>query len=846
MESLRSELLNRRLDDIAAQYSSTFEWIFSEGSLQFVPWLLKGNGAYWFEGKPAAGKSTLMKYIYQNDRTEEMLQQWARSGQLIQASFFFYHRGTTAQKSFSGLLQSILYQILRRVPELCSRIPTSVLPKKNSSNRYTWDLASLRRTFSWILSQQKSKLFICLFIDALDEFDGHLELISEFMASFISTEQAVHCKICFSSRPREIIQNRFGQFPNFRIHDYTKTDIRMYTEGRLLESPGLEEALRVSREEREKVDRVADQIINQADGVFLWVRLALDDIIKALSQCQGVSAHDLEMLLQLLPPELEAFYTSITERIPQYFRWESYLALDVTLRTDELIGLRELFEIITCWPCKTLQECFEQRRLADSGSGPPINHKNLSSFLKKLKDSCGGLLEIDERQGRMRLMHETVRAFLIKPTFRQLVLGKIAIFRPQNGYTELAKYYLTEVQHFDRFYHPKPGLYQDFGEKAAKYCFLAESTTGACQFDLIESFNPRKPQEFIESSPPWFLPPGTSGIHFAVVSNLLLYMRRKFEATEGISRVDLNAEHPLFPHLCRAAMYFCKNATFRDSDKRFEYGPLAKLLIDKGVDTKTPFHGVTPFEWLLTRQTKFRNHPHIFRYYPRPGHPGEPALHVIKALIDAGEDPNVGLCETKIRKGEQSWKPLHFSSGSVAHLLLEKNADVNSKGPRGMTPLDVAIRTYGKHRYLHRFERPEATLDLLIRNEGLISSSGMKYLPACISRLKHYGHDVENMHTLPQRSEEMGYLSKKDVVLAPVQRIHPKVSRTCLTFCGCCCSADVDDGGCCTGCVELCALVLDCCCVSCCSYGFSTKVLACCVEDDVEDRDDGCYCCCVM
>lgn len=807
-----------------------------------------------------------MKYIYRNQQTAEILQQWARSGQLIQCSFFFHHRGATAQKSFDGLLQSILRQILQSAPELCQRIPASALPRKSNLNRYTWDLAGLRRTLSWILNQRKFELYICLFIDALDEFDGHLELISEFMASLIGheTEQAVvHCKICFSSRPREIIQDHFQQFPNFRIHDYTKKDIRTYTEGRLLESSDLAEAMSASREEREKVDRVADKIIDQSDGVFLWVRLALDDITKALSQRQIASADELETLLQNIPPELDEFYRSITERIPQDFRWEAYLALDVLLRADERLGLIELYEIITCWPCRTLQGCYEQRQrlLASSKSSPPRNHKNTTRFLQELKDNCGGLLEIDEDEGRMRLMHETVRAFLCKPAFRQLILGQTAIFRPQNGYTELAKFFLARVQYFDHIdlssflirmnkdldekrIAETPDLYQKLGEEAAKYCFLSETTTGVCQYEMIESFNPvepRQPRDGKTSS--WFLAPETSGTHFAVVSNLLLYMQRKFQTTEDTSLVDSNAENRLFPHLCRAAMYFGMDDKPRDVNKRFDYGSLARLLIDKGVDQKALIQGVTPFEWLLTRQTRFRYHPHLFRYYPRPGHLGDSVVHVVQALIDAGEDPNLGFCENaKTRKGKEPWKPLHFSSGPMAQMLLERHANVNAKGPRGMTPLDVAIRTYGKHRDHSRLEAPASTLDLFIRNDGLISSTGLKYLPLCMSRLQEDGHDVRNLQGLPQRSIEMKFLSTKDSVMAPVLRAHPRGSRMCLNHCGCCGDdghEDDDGDSCCEGC---------CCCFidedGCCPWCISTKLFTSCVDDDVEN--DGYNCCCVM
>lgn len=258
-------------------------------------------------------------------------------------------------------------------------------------------------------------LRICLFIDALDEFDGHLELISEFMTNLIchDADRSICCKICFSSRPREIIRDNFGQYPG--------RDIRIYTEGRLSESLDIAKAMRSSREARDEAGRVAEKIIDKADGAFLWVSLALDDMIKALSQNESPSIVDLESLLQNIPPELDDFYGLIIERVPNDFRWEAYLALDVILRAEE-IGLRDLFGIIRCWPCETLRECYKQRSIVFAES----ESESISKFLRILKDSCGGFIEIDEDEKGVRLMHETVRDFLSRPTFRQLFLGKMA------------------------------------------------------------------------------------------------------------------------------------------------------------------------------------------------------------------------------------------------------------------------------------------------------------------------------------------------------------------------------------------------------------------------------------
>ena len=51
----------------------TFEWPFGEPELGFLTWLTAGQGLYWIRGKPASGKSMLMKMAYNDQRTKESL-----------------------------------------------------------------------------------------------------------------------------------------------------------------------------------------------------------------------------------------------------------------------------------------------------------------------------------------------------------------------------------------------------------------------------------------------------------------------------------------------------------------------------------------------------------------------------------------------------------------------------------------------------------------------------------------------------------------------------------------------------------------------------------------------------
>lgn len=803
LKSLWLEVLDRRLTDISAQYQSTFEWMFSDDSLEFVPWLHKGNGAYWVEGKPGAGKSTLMKYVFKDKRTKEFLELWSQSGTLVQASFFFHHRGSTVQKSFEGLLQSILHQILKEVPKLCRNIPLSFLLVQDK-RQISWSLSSLRQAFLSIQRQQETKLDLCLFIDALDEFDGHLELISEFMKSLIDQERgsAVRCKICFSSRPRQIIQNSFGQYPNFRIHEHTEGDIRTYTEGRLTESPDLFKLLKSTGKALEQAASFSDKILRKAEGVFLWVRLALDDIVKVLSQQQSSSINDFESVLQQVPPELDEFYKLIIERIPQDFRWEAYITLEILLRDEAELALEDIHHITTCLGYQTTRECYAQRKRLGDKAG-------LSIFLRKLKDECGGLIEIDEEERRIQLMHETVRTFVNRPTFKQLMFGQNHIFRPQNGYTELAKFYLTGLQYFNGDYNDGTLMAESrslkywedkLSPRCMRYCYMAEKSTGTCQYELMESFIPSRSSSPFAAQLRSLI---TSGISFAVFSNLLLYMQRKLELPPNTSSVNSNLlfymqyelELPSYTSGVNSdpevSLLFCLcEGTTLLSPAEYEYSlseaelqrndmtPMAKLLLDHRADIQALYQGETPLGYLLVRS------------YHCDDLQLQRALDVAQLLINHGHDPNcninigVLLKPWSLKKGsygntQQGYKALHIPilPNEMAKLMLRHKADVNARSRTDMTPIDIAIREQVRGDIFLDRDRMvmdiKRHIDFLIQNKGLITRKGLRYLPKYIEMTKY---DFQHFHSLLQDSKEEGFLSSSDLFMFSLSFYSRKVS----------------------------------------------------------------------
>ncbi|KAI0425233.1 hypothetical protein F5Y09DRAFT_335150 [Xylaria sp. FL1042] len=128
LESLYFSKIKARQRKIESAHSKTFGWIFRpsvpDGSkpISFYQWLSEGNGTFWIQGKAGSGKSTLMKFICAHTTTVELLRVWAGNKRLITAKFFFWNAGTILQKSREGLLRSLLFEILRKCPELIPRV----------------------------------------------------------------------------------------------------------------------------------------------------------------------------------------------------------------------------------------------------------------------------------------------------------------------------------------------------------------------------------------------------------------------------------------------------------------------------------------------------------------------------------------------------------------------------------------------------------------------------------------------------------------------------------------------------------------------------------------------------
>ena len=385
-ERLYFPAMHDRDQGIDKAHKQTFEWIFDKTGNElrpwhhFIDWLEKGHGTYWISGKAGSGKSTLMNFICHDPRTDAALRIWSGIDEIFMPSFFFWSPGSQLQKSLAGLLRSLIYQIMERFPDMMPELAKSMGPSQHELHQLpTWTEQRLRATLQRLLSVGLEKHHVCIFIDGLDEFQGDHDTLLDLIRNL---RQATRVKCCLSSRPYRPFKDELCSSPMLRLQDLTDPDIRRYVSDRLEEVP-----LKASQVLYTSfgIKHTIDTIVEKAEGVFLWVTLAVRDQLEGIRN--GDNAELLQERLQILPTEIEAVYVHMLQRIEKVYRPE--VARYVRLVLGDI-----------SWSLFTLGLA-EHKRIDDIVLlSPDISvsdvHQHCKSIGERIVTTCKGFIEVHE------------------------------------------------------------------------------------------------------------------------------------------------------------------------------------------------------------------------------------------------------------------------------------------------------------------------------------------------------------------------------------------------------------------------------------------------------------------
>ncbi|KAK6515877.1 hypothetical protein TWF281_004468 [Arthrobotrys megalospora] len=439
LSRLRFWSITHRQNNITSAHERTFEWAFDEGSsLDFTSWLSRGGNLYWISGKPGSGKSTLMKYLCRHQRTREYLSKWADGAALVTASFFFWAAtNDPLMKSQQGLLRSLMYQVLREIPDLIPQVfpdqwnqVVDGVVSRDEIPEIT-SLGELLRGFqslSGCLLEVNVKL--CLFLDGLDEYYGRPTDIIQLVESL----KAENIKLCVSSRPWNDFEAAFGvdHATKAYMEEFNKGDIKLYVSDTLQSKTQFQEL--VELEGHTKAMELVRDIVEASQGVFLWVYLVVRELSDGLTD--GNKFPDLLKRLHSLPTDLNNYFERILFTVDEFYRDHHHTTTMflITLEAQEPLPLMVFWFVDQIqddpeYGSKPEEKAMTMKRMSKEIR---VMRKRLNAYSKGLLESkfistgkADTLSYSMLFNQRVDFLHRTVRDFLRTPDTQKQLNSRI-------------------------------------------------------------------------------------------------------------------------------------------------------------------------------------------------------------------------------------------------------------------------------------------------------------------------------------------------------------------------------------------------------------------------------------
>jgi hypothetical protein len=248
------------------------------------------------------------------------------------------------------------------------------------------------------------------FIDGLDEFGGNHRDVLEVLQNLATTP---NFKFCVSSRQDNAFVSAFQESPyKLFLQDFTKTDIRQYTEA-MLAKPDL---WRDHMASNQAYEMLVIDIVERAAGVFLWVFLVVRELLDGLTE--GDDIFLLRKRLDAMPDDLEEYFDHILRRVHKVHREESGKIFQMSTHATVPLSIF------------TLDDIARERDSPDYALEVAIAPTKATKLHeKRLNARCKGLLELRmdasaqvcSRRFSIGFLHRTVRDFIQTSTVQETI-----------------------------------------------------------------------------------------------------------------------------------------------------------------------------------------------------------------------------------------------------------------------------------------------------------------------------------------------------------------------------------------------------------------------------------------
>ncbi|XXH05092.1 hypothetical protein Hte_011516 [Hypoxylon texense] len=352
-------------------FKGSCDWILK----QVEAWrTVEKHQTLWIHGEPGKGKTMLFCGII------DMLKQ-QQIKRPVTVSYFFCVGTSIRLNNATAVMRGLIYLLLENQTHLIPKLHEKYKTKNDDLLKDVDAWVALSELMDNILKDQALDPAIIV-IDGLDECDTGREQLLTFFVTRASKYPRV--KWILSSRPWPRIRAHLGQIANLTElsleDDNNAANIRASVETYIDDK--VKELVSFHDYDKKTEKEVRDRLVDNADGTFLWVALA----------CQEL--HDTSPLrttaaLEALPSKLKDLYQIMLERVlASDIKDFCVPVLSVMAHVYEPLGFNEMISLVEI--------------LADKSEKDVVN----------IIRSCGSFLV--ERGQIVSFVHQSAKEFLLK------------------------------------------------------------------------------------------------------------------------------------------------------------------------------------------------------------------------------------------------------------------------------------------------------------------------------------------------------------------------------------------------------------------------------------------------
>ncbi|TQW03397.1 NACHT and WD domain protein [Cordyceps javanica] len=347
-------------------------WIFDKVSFKWwADTTAMRPGRYlWLYGPPAAGKSVLMSAVIDRLQSENRL-----------TAFYFFRRNNTAGRSTRSFLLSLVAQMSMQSLEFYERlveIDAQDAKIHSMPTRVLWQKVFVDTPFEIVNSVECQWYWI---IDALDEADAPSELVS--LIGKINSRTPVNV----------IITSRIDMNIKRSLHTFVPKQALQQEQ---IEPADTRDAMAAHARhkldslpfEADEIEQIVELLVSKSQGIFLWVRFAVEEIQATAHTLEGVYE-----ALEAMPSEMADFFEQILDGMSKMRDSNKIIARAILCNT-----------VCAMRPLRTVE--------LQAALHPTFGR--LASLDYTIKQVCPHLIKVDEASGLVQLIHETVRDFVLQ------------------------------------------------------------------------------------------------------------------------------------------------------------------------------------------------------------------------------------------------------------------------------------------------------------------------------------------------------------------------------------------------------------------------------------------------